>query len=268
MNIIAKLTVGSAVAMLLATGCTAPKNITYLQGFENGDSQPVAIEGRLTIQPDDRLSIIVSSKDAELAEIFNLMAPQRRLGMGSSSSSSSNSGTSSYTVDPEGYIEFPMLGRLKVAGMTRSELAKDLEKKLISNKLLNDAIATVEFDNAKFAVLGDVSSPGEYAFDRDRLTILQGISKAGDLSITGMRPNVLLVRREGDKDVAYRLDLTKTEQLMQSPAYYLQQNDVIYVEPNDTKKRQATVNGNTVLTPAFWLSVASFLTTISVLIFK
>lgn len=267
MKALTKLFGSAMLLLLLATSCGTPKEITYMQGFENGDTQAVKVERRITVQPDDQLAITVSSKDPELAEVFNLLVPQRRIG-NTNQSNNSNSGVASYTVDPDGDITLPLVGKMHVAGMTRTQLAAAIEKKLLDHKLLNDAVVTVNFMNASVSVLGDVAHPGEYAIDRDNLTILQALSKAGDMNITGLRQNVLVIREENGKDVAYRLDFTNTEKLMQSPAYYLQQNDVVYVEPNDTKKRQATVNGNTVLTPSFWLSVASLLTTISVLIFK
>jgi len=240
-----------------------------MQGLENGEIQAVKEQRRITVEPDDELGIVVSSKDPELSEVFNLPVAQRRIGMGSGSSSSSGSGaTGAYTVSPDGTINFPLVGQLEVAGKTRAQVAKLIEQELMGRGLLKDAVVTVTFFNATISVLGDVSSPGEYKIDRDNLTILQALSKAGDLNITGQRKNVLVVREEKGKDVAYRVDLTDTRNLMQSPAYYMQQNDVVYVEPNDTKKRQATVNGNTVLTPSFWLSVASFLITVSMLVFK
>ena len=252
-----------ALVAMLATSCSAPKNITYMQGFESGDVQAVMGQRRLTLQPDDKISIVVSSKDPELAEVFNLAIAQHRVG--SSSESSSNS-ASAFTVSPDGYIKYPVIGEIHVAGLNRHEAADVIERKLLSHNLLRDPKVTVEFLNATISILGDVNSPGEYPIDKDNLTILQALSKAGDLNITGMRGNVLVVREEDGKDRAYRLDLTDTESLMQSPAYYMQQNDVIYVEPNATKKRQADANGNTVLTPAFWISVASLLATITTLI--
>ncbi len=141
-----------------------------------------------------------------------------------------------------------------------------LQKRLVSEKLLTDAIVTVEFLNATVSVLGDVSSPGEYVIDKENLTIWQAIAKAGDLNITGKRNNVLVVREENGQDRAYRIDLTDTEAAMQSPAYYLQQNDIVYVEPNDMKKRNAVVNGNNVLTVSFWMSAASFVASMAILV--
>ena len=175
---------------------------------------------------------------------------------------------SAFTVSPDGTISYPLLGTLYVAGMSRTEVARMLEDKLVKEGYLKDPVVTVEFLNATISVLGDVNAPGEYPITRDNMTILQALGKAGDLKITGMRKNVLVVREEEGKDVAYRLDLTDTKSLMESPAYHLQQNDVVYVEPNDYAKRQSVVNGNSVLTPSFWISIASFLSTIAVLITK
>ncbi len=253
-------------AAMLVSSCTTPKNITYMQGFENGQLQDVCAPRRLTVQPDDRLSIVVSSKSPELAQVFNLAIAQQRVG--SSGSGSNTQQSASFTVTPDGCINYPVLGMIHIAGLERSEVAKLIETKLISENLLKDPVVTVEFMNATVSVLGDVSSPGDYTIDKDDMTLLQLLGKAGDLNITGERTNVLVVREEDGKNRAYRVDLTDTEALMQSPAYYLQQNDVVFVEPNDTKKRQATANGNTILTPSFWMSVVSLLTTITVLITK
>lgn len=241
-----------------------------MQGFSNDAVQTLASQRRLTVQPDDRLSIVVNSKDPDLAMVFNLPVAQTRIGTnsGSGSSSNANGQVSSFIVDESGNIEYPILGTIHVGGMTRKEIAAEISRQLISNKLLSDPLVTVEFLNATISVLGDVNSPGEYPITRDNMTILQALSKAGDLNITGMRDNVLVVREEDGQDRAYRVDLTDTDNLMSSPAYYLQQNDVVYVEPNDTKKRQATANGNTLFTPAFWISVASFFITITTLILK
>ncbi|MFG6423693.1 MAG: polysaccharide biosynthesis/export family protein, partial [Paramuribaculum sp.] len=173
-----------------------------------------------------------------------------------------------FTGPPDGTSDYPILGEIRGAGLSRTEVAAKIKESIIAKNLLKDPIVPVEFMNASISILGDVAHPGEYAIDRDNLNIFQALSKAGDLNITGMRENVLVVREEFGQDIAYRLDLTNTQALMQSPAFYLQQNDVVYVEPNDTKKRQANANGNTVLTPTFWMSVVSLLTTISVLIFK
>lgn len=256
-------------ALLMMASC-APKNITYMRGFENNQLADVRPAVYLTAQPQDKLTIYVSSKDPALAEIFNLMSTNRTIGSGSSASTGVRSGGTgsslSYTVNSEGYIDFPVLGPVKVEGMTRQEIAEMFQRRLVSERLLTDAIVTVEFTNATVTVLGDVGGPGEYRIENDQMTIWQAIARAGDLSITGMRTNVLVVREENGKDRAYRLDLTDTEGTMQSPAYYLRQNDIVYVEPNNMKKRSANVNGNNVLSVPFWMSAISFLSSMTLLV--
>lgn len=253
-----------AIVCVMVSSCATPKDITYMQGFENNAVQAVCEQHRIKVQPDDQISIVVSSKDPQLAEVFNLAIAQYRVGY----QSQSNYNTSAYTVDPDGNIYYPVIGKIHIAGLTRHEVSALLQSELVGRDLLKDPVVTVQFLNAKVSVLGDVAKPGEYPIEKDNLTILQALSMAGDLNITGKRTQVLVVREENGQDRAYRLDLTDTRSLMESPAYYLQQNDVVYIEPNSNKKRQATTSGNTVFTPAFWISVASLLSTIVAIIIR
>lgn len=264
------------MAIALLSSCSTPKDITYMQGFENG--QQIALvdsNKRISIKPNDKITILVSAKDPVLADVFNLAISQRQVGQNLSSASTgvrrtstANAQTAYYNVTPEGEINFPVIGYIKVAGMHREELARYIEKRLSDENLLKDAVVSVEFQNATVSILGDVNAPGEYAIDRDDLNLIQAISKAGDLQITGMRKNVLVVRKDNGIEKAYRVDLTDTQSLFNSPVYHLQQDDIVYVEPNTIKKRQSTPNGNSVLTPSFWLSIASFITTVAVLVVK
>lgn len=252
---------------LVMASCKVPKNITYMQGFENGETSAVMTPVRITVQPDDRLVIMVASSDPELSAAFNLQITQYRYGTGTRMATTDGR-SATYTVTPDGTIDFPLIGTVKVQGLNRNEVAERLKQEIRSRELMKDPIVTVEFLNARIAVLGDVRNPGEYEIDRDNMTILQAISKAGDLNITGLRNNVLVVREESGKDKAYRVDLTDTKALMESPAYYLRQNDVVYIEPNNTKKRQATETSNVFYNPSIWVSVASVLTSIAVIIFR
>lgn len=251
--------------------CSTPKDITYLQGFDNGMSQQVQVPVRLTVQPDDKLSIVVTSRDPELAEIFNLPISNYRIGMSAANTAgytSSDSRTATFTVDPDGNIDYPVLGKMQISGLSRAQVAEKIKQAIISSGLLKDPVVIVDFMNATVAVLGDVAHPGQYPIDRDEMTIFQALGKAGDLNITGMRENVLVVRREDGKEVAHRINLTDVADVMNSPVFYIRQNDVIYVEPNTTMKREANANGNTALTSSFWISVASVMTAIAVLVFK
>lgn len=255
------------VICIAMTSCKVPKNITYMQGYGNGQTEAVATPVRITVQPDDKLAIVVTSKDPELAVAFNLSVAQYRIGAGSSGAQA-ESKAAAYSVDPNGNIDFPLIGTLHVAGLNRHQVAELLKREIISRELVKDPIVTVEFLNARIAVLGDVRSPGEYAIDRDNMTLMQAIARAGDLTITGLRENVLVVREENGKDIAYRVNLTDTKSLMESPAYYLRQNDIIYVEPNNSKKRQATETSNVFYNPTVWVSMASVIASVLVVIFR
>lgn len=168
----------------------------------------------------------------------------------------------------EGTIDFPVLGVLKVEGMSRSELAGFVKGELIGRELVKDPVVTVEFLNTGFSVMGEVNRTGRYDINKDRLNILEALSLAGDLTIQGQRENVIVVREEKDGIHTYRVDLTNFKSLSSSPAYYIKQGDIIYVEPNSVRKRQTTVNGNNILSAGFWVSVASLLTSVAVLVFK
>ena len=135
-------------------------------------------------------------------------------------------GVSVYTVNAEGEIDFPVLGKIKVAGMKREEIAETVKNKLITENLVKDPVVTVEFANLCISVLGEVNHPGRFSIDRDRLTILDALSMAGDLTIYGNRYKVMVLRQEGDIQRVYGVDLTSGNHIYTSPAYYLQQNDV------------------------------------------
>ena len=122
--------------------------------------------------------------------------------------------------------------------------------------------------NLCISVLGEVNNPGRFNIDRDRVTILDALSMAGDLTIYGNRFKVMVMRQEGDVQRVYGVNLTSGKQIYTSPVYYLQQNDVVYVEPNEVRARQSTVNGNNVRSTSFWISLASLLTSIGILIFN
>lgn len=266
-----------ALTVMFLTGCSTPKNITYFQDLDETVIKESAQRQAIRVQPDDKLSIIVNSKDPTLAALFNLPVISSRLGQNTSYSGTGSSvrnysgqseGISSYTVDPEGDIDFPILGKLHIEGMTRSQVAAFIKGELIGRDLMKDPTVTVEFLNVGISVMGEVNNPGRYDMNRDNITILEALSLAGDLSIQGKRENVLVIRQENGEMRTYRLDLTKGTEMLKSPGYFLKQDDIVYVEPNNVRKRQTTVNGNTALSASFWVSVASLLTSVAVLIFK
>jgi polysaccharide export outer membrane protein len=152
--------------------------------------------------------------------------------------------------------------------MTREEIAAMIKKELINRNQLKDPVVTVEFMNLTYSVLGEVMNPGRYSIEKDKVTILDAISEAGDLTIFGKRENIMVLRNENGIQRVYDVNLCSGNDIYNSPVYYLQQDDVVYVEPNKVKARQSTVNGNTIFTPSFWVSVISLATTITVLIVK
>ena len=253
-------------AILLLASCRTPRELIYFQDL-NGD-KPIAatIAQGITIQPGDEISIIVKSKDPMLSELFNLSVVAQRVGNANSTVGSQS--TVLYTVDSKGEIDFPVMGKIKVSGLTREQIAERIKNILIESNLVNDPVVTVYFSNLTYSVLGEVSRPGRYAIDKEKVSILDAIGAAGDLTIYGKRENVTLIRDENGQKVSYILDLTSSKSLCSSPAFYLHQGDIIYVTPNDYRLRQSTVNGNNVYSTSFWISLASLLTSITTVVIQ
>lgn len=261
-------TISALIITLLLSSCASMEHIYYFQDFQTEASeQPVAVLQEIRIRPEDKISILVNSKDPLLADLFNLPLVSRYVGQ-SSVAVGQNQGVSGYTVDTDGKIDFPVLGEISVAGKTREEIAACIKHELISGDLVKDPVVTVEFLNLAVSVMGEVNKPGRYNIDRDKITLLDALSMAGDLTIHGKRDNVMVLREEDGMQRGYRVNLGSARELYASPVYYLQQNDVVYVEPNSMRARQSTVNGNNVRSSSFWMSLASFLTTVIVLITK
>ncbi len=245
--------------LLMLASCSSTKDIAYFQDVEHGATTSVAHK-QLTLLPEDKISILVNTRNQELTNSLNLPYVTRQIG---NNTASTSQGMAGYTIDKDGYIYFPQIGKLHIAGMTRSEVSEFIKKELNEKGIAKDAIVTVEFSNLKYSVLGEVKSPNTYAIDRDAITILDAISKAGDLTIQGERTNIQVIRRENNnEEKVYTLNLCSLQDIQQSPAYYIQQNDVIYVKPNRMRERQSTVNGNNIRSSAFWISIASLLTSV------
>ncbi|MBD5288499.1 MAG: polysaccharide export protein [Bacteroides sp.] len=267
-----KRTLAGILLAVALTGCKAPQDVAYFQDTDANTIIEIAAAKQITVQPGDKLSIVVKSKDPAISDLFNLPVYSTRIGTGGSmvsdnvnlrSNSVRNSeSVASYTVDSKGDIDFPVLGMLHISGMTRGELSGYIKGELMGRNLVKDPTVIVEFLSSGVDILGDVKSPGRYDINKDKITIIEAISLAGDLNITGQRDNVKVIRQEDGKLHTYKVDLTNTASLASSPAYYLQQGDVIYVEPNAMQKRATTVNGNNALSVGFWISVASLLTSV------
>ena len=253
-----------AVALLL-TSCASTKDIAYFQNKMVNQPEMVDKHAGIVIQPKDMLSIVVSARNPELAAMFNLPVISYQAGSEITSMSTYNQRLMGYVVDNEGYIDFPVLGRLKVAGMTRWELAEMIKDKLVKEGHLTDAVVTVEFMNFKVSVMGEVTSPGTFIIEGDKVTVLQALSLARDLTIFGKRDNVSVIREQNGQRTIYEIDLTDVD-LFKSPAYYLQQNDIVYVQPNDIKARQSTTDEKTLRISSIALSSGSLLVSIVTLL--
>lgn len=259
-------------AVWATCSCSAPSQVTYFQDLRPGESeQKVVAATEIKVRPGDKLSIIVNSRDPQLTQLFNLPYVAQQIGQGVvtvNSTSTNSQGVSGYTVDEQGMIDFPVLGKIEIAGKNREEIAAFIKEELLAKNLVKDPVVTVEYMNLCISVLGEVTNPGRYSIDRDKVTVLDAISMAGDLTIYGKREKVLVLREENGVQHVYGINLCSAEHLYTSPVYYLRQNDVVYVEPNNVRARQATVNGNNVRSTSFWISLASLLTTVAVLVFK
>lgn len=256
----------SAMAVVLLAGCKTQREVTYFQDLNVNSPQLIDSIGTVRMEPDDQISIIVSCKEPEIAALFNLVRSQQRIGTQGSGSSSSGE-TSAYTIDNDGNIDFPVLGKLHVAGLTKQEVATLVKQRLVDSDQVKNPVVTVEFANLAFSVLGEVSSPGKYPITRNRTTLLDAISMAGDLTITGLRDSVYVIREADGKRLAYSVDL-RSKDVFTSPVYYVKQNDVIYVRPNAMRAGQSTINENTFSSVGFWMSLGSFLMSLGVLVFK
>ena len=251
-----------AALVMMAVSCAVPK-VAYFTDAQLGQEVRVPSAEDLKLQEGDKISIVVNSRDPLLTNLFNLPIVTSSIG---DSNSSVARGMAGYTIDRFGEIDFPVLGKLHVAGMSRSEIASYIKESLVSNNLIKDPVVTVEFENLTISVLGEVNKPGRISIDRDRVSLMDAISMAGDLTIYGRRENVLIQREEKGTKTFYKVDLTSSADLYASPVYYLQQNDIVYVEPNETRARQSTVNGNNIRSTSFWLSLTSVLTSVTVMI--
>lgn len=262
-----KFTLGALFCLLLFTSCGTTQKISYFQDVALNDSMPLPTHQYITIQPRDMISIVVSSKDPQLAALFNLPRIQQTMGQPNLQFSNQNGQVSGYTVDSRGMIDFPVLGELKVANLKREEVAALVKNQLTGRDLVKDPVVTVDFLNLSFSLLGEVAKPGLFAIQKDQITLLEALSMGGDLTIYGKRDRVFVTREVDGKRFTSQVDLRSTD-VFNSPVFYLQQNDIVYVEPNSVRANQSTVNGNNVMSVSLWMSIASLLTTISVLIFK
>ncbi|MDY4552492.1 MAG: polysaccharide biosynthesis/export family protein [Parabacteroides sp.] len=260
------------IASALLYSCSTPKDIAYFQDAEALNNMALQAERRFRLRPEDKINIVVNSSNPMLEQQFTLTASTNSSNiLGAETTAGKSSGNSqviAYTVDEQGTINFPVLGKINVAGMTRGEVADYIKDRLIARELVTDPIVTVEYLNLSVKVMGEVKQPGIITITKDHFTILDALSQAGDLTIDGNRCNVMVNRNVDGANRVYYIDLTNMQQTLLSPAYYLEQNDLVYVSPNEKRKRESTPTSNAFHTPYLWMSIASFLVTITALILR
>lgn len=224
----------SLLAVLLLSACSSKKDFVYLQDMEVLKGYPVTAKHEATVQRDDRLSITVTCKSPELAIPFNMQSGAFEVSADGKVSTSGAVKEKGYRVDIDGNIDFPILGALHVEGMKVSDVKKLIEDKIVAGNYIKDPIVSIEFLNFKYTVLGATGS-GTYSVTGDRITLLEAIANAGDLATNADVKRVLVIREENGERKVYEHDL-RNKSVFDSPAYFLQQNDIVYVEPKYKKK--------------------------------
>lgn len=228
------------VALVAFSSCAPKSNHVYYQNIDeilNNNEKLANFETRL--QPDDLLMIIVSAEDVEAASPFNLINT-----MTSNPNNPAGSGQMQqqlYLIDSKGIIDFPKIGTLKLSGLTRTEAVNLIKEKV--QKYINDPIVNLRIMNFKITVQGEVVRPGVHTINSERLTLPEAIALSGDMTIYGKKENVLIIRENNGKKTYNRVDMTKAD-FINSPYYFLNQNDIVYIEPNKTRINSSAVGPN------------------------
>lgn len=247
------------LSILVITSCVSRKDVVYFQDMENLNSSVDEARSQLKIQTNDLLTITVSAAELEAVQPFNLpVISAPRLGEGSISG---NLQMQTYLVDSDGNIEFPVLGSVHVAGLTRQELTSKMEVKV--SDYVQNPIINIKITNFQVTILGEVQQPGTFTIPDERISLTKALGLAGDLTIYGRRDNVLVIRETDDSKRYEYLNLTESE-VLNSPFYYLKQNDVVYVEPNAAQIQGASYNRNA----SVYISIASVLISLIIVIIR
>lgn len=223
----------------LLCSCKAPKDIVYFQGIDTLTTEKLSEMSQsysTKITYDDLLSISVAAWDPASVTPFN--PPTFAYSTEGDQPLFPSQSLYTYLVDKEGYINFPILGKMHVLGLTKQQLSNEIQKKLADNYVENPLV-NVQLLNFKVTLMGELSRPGSYSIKNDRITILDAIGMAGDLPITANRKNILVIRENNGQKEIHRIDITDPA-IFASPCFYLKQNDVVYVEPTKNKQRART----------------------------
>lgn len=224
------------VASILFTSCANTKKITYFNNVPDAAFKDTKVERQTPIQPNDILSITISSLNAEASLPFNL---QNNNISRATTVTGSNNESGGYLVNANGTIDLPILGAVQAAGLTKEELKTKITNLILTKKLLIDPIVDIRYLNYEVTVLGEVARPTVITVPNEKISLLKALGLAGDLTIYGKRDNVLLIREENGEKITRHINLNSSD-FFNSPYYYLKPNDVIYVQPNATKAATAS----------------------------
>ena len=250
-----------AILALLVSSCASQKRAWYLQDANPFTPEQIAESGQIRIKPLDRLTIVVNSKDPELAVPFNSSTSLSSVTGVASYSSATNQSLQIRTVDENGMLDMPVIGKIECKGKTRSELAQEIADKIREGGYISDPTVNIQFADMKISVIGEVARPGQYDITNDRISLLDALSLAGDLTIYGVRSDVKVIREENGVRTTASLDLT-SQDIYDSPYFYLQQNDVIYVKPNKYRAQAGEISQNR----SFYISLVSTAVSVATLI--
>ena len=229
--------------------CASKKNLIYLQGPEITENKQFFYN--VILKKDDFLSISIYGVDENSSKLFNVPQIATSLNKGYTNGTASVQG---YLIDSNGEIDFPIIGKIKLGGLQRNEAIELLKEKL--KDYLKDPVINIQIQNFKVTVLGEVRAPGTFNIPNERITILEAIGLAGDLTINAVRKNIKIIRDENGMKKEYIIDIT-SKSFLNSPLYHLNQNDIIYVTPN-----QAKINSSNVSSSAgIFISISSLLIT-------
>ena len=257
------LYVALAFAVLL-TSCSTPKNVAYIKNSDEVDLSKSEYLYDARIMPKDVLTITVSTVNPEASAPFNLIV-RNTLNSTSSTIGTSSGSLQTYLVGNDGTIEFPVLGNLKVGGLTKAECEKMIHDKIMPYlNAKENPVVTVRMANYKISVLGEVNRPGMFTVSNEKINIFEALAQAGDLTIYGVRDNVKLIRESADGKKEIHTIILNDANLINSPYYYLQQNDILYVEPNNVKSQNSKVGQVTTL----WFSATSILISLASLLYN
>lgn len=254
--------------VLMVTSCMTPTDVVYMQDLTPDSPKEEPEVQYLIIRPKDKLYINVHCRDEAISSLFNI---RRTSGMSYSYGGNYGGGGTqdlyTYNVSEDGDINFPVVGMIHVGGLTRQEAADRIRDILIEQNLVKDPYVSCAFASAYYYTMGEAGSHGRNMIPRDAFTIVEAIAQAEDISISGDRTNVRVIREVNGALHTYNVDMTSAESLVHSPVYYIQPNDIIYIVPNKKRQFDTTAMGNSVRTPTFWLSLVGTTLSLGVTIY-